>query len=81
MATGDTEIMQAAGDLHHQIRHALFGQPQHIFDNPAAFHTRDDMFDHYPDTGDYPIQEPLPRAQVPAPGFFFGCRVSVPGGS
>jgi hypothetical protein len=39
------------------------------------------MFDHYPDTGDYPIQEPLPRAQVPAPGVFFGCRVSVPGGS
>jgi len=48
---------------------------------PAAFHTRDGMFDHYPYTGDDPIQEPLTSAQVPAPGGFFGCRVSVPGGS
>ena len=81
MATGDTQIVQAAGDLHHQIRHAIFGQPQHLFDNPTAFYPRDDVFDHYPYTGDDPIQEPLTSAQVPAPRFFFGCRVSVPGGS
>ncbi len=60
--------MQAAGDLHHQSRNALFCQPQHIFDNPAAFHTCNAMFDHHPYTGDYPIQEPLTSAQVPAPG-------------
>ena len=73
--------MQAAGDLHHQIRNALFGQPQDIFDNPTAFDPRDDVFDHYPYTGDKPIQEPLAHTQVLASRFFFGCGVSMPGGS
>jgi len=81
MATGDTQIVQAAGDLHHQIRHALFRQPPHLFDNPTAFHPRHDGFDHYPDTGNQTIQQSFTSTQFPALGVFFGCMGSVPGGS
>lgn len=81
MATGDPQIVQATGNLHHQIGNAFFCQSQHIFDNPTAFDTRDHVFDHYPYTGDKTIQQPLTSTQFPALGFFFGCMVSVPGGS
>lgn len=81
MAIGDTQIVQATGDLHHQIRHTFFRQPQHLFNNPTAFDTRDHVFDHHPYTGDKTIQQPFTSTQFPARGLFLGCMVSVPDGS
>jgi hypothetical protein len=37
MPTGDTEIMQAAGDRHNLVGNAVFRQAEHVFDNPAPF--------------------------------------------
>ena len=72
MATGDTQIVQAAGDLHHQIRYILFGQPQDIFDNPTAFDARYGVFYHNTCRGDDPIQEAVLYTQRLAFGLFWG---------
>ena len=60
MTVGDTEIVQAARNLHHHIRNALGGQAQHIFDYPTSFDPSDHVFDHHPDTGEEPVAKLFP---------------------
>jgi hypothetical protein len=81
MPTTHAKIVQAARNLHDEIRQALCGQAQGIFDNPAPFHPGNDVFDDHACTGDEVIEEPVLYAQLLAFGFFFGCRVSTPVGS
>ena len=81
MTTTHAEIVQAARNLHDEIRDALGGQAQDIFDNPTPFHPGKHVFYDYACTGNEVIQEPVFYAQLLAFGFFFGCRVSTPAGS
>jgi len=81
VTTTHTEIVQAARNLHDEIRDALRSQPHDIFDNPTPFHSGNHVFYDYTGAGDEVIEEPVRHAQLPAFGFFFGCRVSTPAGS
>jgi hypothetical protein len=79
--TTHAEIVQAARNFHDEIRDALGGQAEDIFDNPAPFHPGNDVFYDHACTGDEVIEEPVFYAQLLAFGFFFGCRVRTPAGS
>jgi hypothetical protein len=63
--------VQAAGDLHHPVGNACFGQAQHIFDNPTPLDAGDDMLDHDAGAGADPIEQLLSYAQLFAFGLFF----------
>ena len=71
MTTTHAEIVQAARNLHDQIRHAGFRQAQDILDNPTPFHPGNDVFYDHACTGDEVIEEPVCYAQLLAFGFFF----------
>lgn len=81
MTARNAEIVQAARNLHDQIRDAFFGQAQDIFDNPAAFDAGDGVFDHHSCAGEDRVEKFLAHAQFFAPRLFFGCVVSVASGS
>ncbi len=81
MTTRDTEIVQAAGNLHHHIRHAFLGQAQDISDNPTPLDPSDHVFDDTAHPSNEAVEPLLRDAQLVASGLFFGCRVSTPGGS
>ena len=81
MTARDAQIMQTTGNLHHQIRHAILGQAQHIFHNPTPFDPSDGVFDYYSRTGVDLIQEMIAHAQVFAFRLFLGWRVRTPSGS
>ena len=72
--------MQTAGDLHHPIRNALFGQAQDILDNPTALNARNGVLDHDAHAGKEPIEQSFPQAQLLALGLFFGWVVNTPTG-
>jgi hypothetical protein len=74
-------MVQAARNLHDEIRDALGGQAQDIFDNPTPFHPGNHVFYDHARTGHEVIQEPVSHAQLLAFGGFFGCGVSTPAGS
>ena len=63
MTTTHTEIVQAARYLHDEIRDALRGQAQDIFDNPTPFHPSNHVFDDHTGAGDEMIEEPIRHAQ------------------
>src|SRR5712692_304633 len=71
VTTTDTEIVQAARNLHDQIRHVGFGQPQDIFDNPTPFDPSNHVFYDHARTGEEVIEELLPHAQFLAFRLFF----------
>jgi hypothetical protein len=73
--------MQAARNLHDEIRDALCGQAQDIFDNPTPFHPSNHIFYDHAAAGDEVIEEPVLHAQLLALRFFLGCRVSTLAGS
>jgi len=77
----DTQIVQATGDLHHDVRDTRGGQPQDIFDHPTPFDARNDVFDDHARAGKEAIEKLLADTQLPALGLFFGCRVNTPAGS
>lgn len=81
MTTTDTKIVQAARNLHDQIRNADFGQAQDIFDNPTPFDSGNHVFHDDARTGENVIEELIPHAQVLAFGLFFGWVVRTPSGS
>jgi len=54
--------MQAAGNLHHQVRHALYGQAEDIFDNATPFDPRDHVFDHHTRAGEDAVEQLLANA-------------------
>jgi hypothetical protein len=81
MTTTYTEIMQAARNLHDQIRHTRFGQAQDIFDYAAPFHPGNHIFHHNADTGDEMSEELVSDAQGLAAGLFLGCMVRPRSGS
>ena len=81
MTTTYTEIMQAARNLHDQIRYTRFGQAQDIFNYAASFHPSNHIFHHDTDTGDEVIEELVPYAQGLASGLFWGCMVRIRSGS
>lgn len=62
MTTRDPQVMQAAGNLHHPIRNALFGQTQDILHHPTPLHPRDRVLDHDAGTGENPIEQPIGNA-------------------
>jgi hypothetical protein len=73
--------MQAAGNLHDQIRNTSGSQAQDILDYPAPFHPSNHVFHDDADTGDEVIEELVSHAQLLAFGLFLGCCVSTPSGS
>jgi len=54
--------MQAAGNLHDQIRNTSGGQAQDILDYPAPFHPSNHVFHDDTGTGDEVIEERVPHA-------------------
>ena len=81
VTTTDAEIVQAARNLHDQIRHAVFGQAQDIFDHPTTFDPGNHIFHHHARTGKEVIEEVIAHAPCLAFGFFLGCWVRTPAGS
>ena len=81
MTTTDTKIVQAARNLHDQIRNALFGQAQDIFDNPTPFDPGNHVFHDHARTGEEVIEELIPHAQCLAFRLFLGCVVRTSFGS
>ena len=81
MTTRNTEIVQAACNLHHAIRDAFFGEAQDIFDNAAAFDSRERVLDDDTRPGEDRVDELLTDAQFFAFGLFLGCLVWMPAGS
>jgi len=57
VTTTHTEIVQAARKLHDEIRDALRGQAQDIFDNPTPFHPGKHVFYDHTGAGDEVIEE------------------------
>jgi hypothetical protein len=54
--------MQAAGNLHDQIRHTRYSQAQDVLDYSAPFHPRNHVFHDDADTGDEVMKELVPHA-------------------
>jgi hypothetical protein len=54
--------VQAAGNLHHQVRDASFGQAQDLFDHSTPFNPSNHVFHHYARTGEEASEELLPHA-------------------
>jgi hypothetical protein len=81
MTTGNAQVVQAAGDLHHPIRNALDREAQDLFDNSTAFDAGNPVFDHDTAPGEDPVEHPVASTQLLAFGLFFGCLVSTPSGS
>jgi hypothetical protein len=81
VTTTDAEIVQATRNLHDQVRYAVCGQAQDIFDNPTPFDPGKHVFHYDARTGEEVIEEVIAHAQCLAFGFFFGCWVRTPAGS
>src|SRR5262245_692905 len=81
VTTTHAEIVQAARNLHDEIRAALCSQTQDIFDNATPFHPSKHVFYDHAGAGDEMIEELVLHAQLLAFRFFLGCRVSTPAGS
>ena len=81
MTTRNTEIVQAARNLHHAIRDAFLGEAHDLFDNAAAFDPGDRVLDDDTCTGEDRVDELLTDAQFFACGLFLGCLGWVPAGS
>ena len=81
MTTTDAEIVQPARNLHDQIRNAIGGQAQDIFNNPTPFDPSQYVFHDHARTGDEVIEEMIPHAQGLASRLFLGCAVKTPAGS
>ena len=81
MPAPDTQIVQATGNLHHDVRDTRGGQPQDIFDNPTPFDASNDVFDDHTCARKDAIEKLLTDTQLPALGLFLGCRVNTPAGS
>jgi hypothetical protein len=81
MTTTHAEIVQAARNLHDEIRAAFCSQPQNIFDDATPFHPSNHVCYNHTGAGDEMIEEPVLHAQLLAFRFFLGCRVNTPAGS
>jgi hypothetical protein len=81
MTTTHAEIVQAARNLHDQIREAVFGQTQDIFDDPTPFDPSNYVFHDHAGTGEEAIEELIPYAQCLAFRLFLGCVVRTAFGS
>ena len=81
MTAGNPEVMQAASNLHDQVRNAFLGEAQNIFDEATAFDAGDNVLDLNARRRENPIEEFITDAQRLAFRFFFGCRVIIPCGS
>lgn len=51
MTAVNAEVMQATGKFHDQVGNAVCGQTEDIFNDAAAFHTCDGMFNDNSGTG------------------------------
>lgn len=70
MTAGNPEVMQAASNLHDQVRNAFLGEAQNIFDDATAFDAGDNMFDLNARRRENPIEEFVTDAQRLALRFF-----------
>ena len=70
MTAGNPEVMQAASTLHDQVRNALLGEAQNIFDDATAFDAGDNGFDLNARRRENPIEEFVTDAQRLALRFF-----------
>jgi hypothetical protein len=81
VTTTHAEIVQAAGNLHDQIRYAVFGQAQDIFDDPTPFDPGKHVFHDHTGTGEEAIEELILHAHGLAWRLFLGCVVRTAFGS
>src|SRR5256884_9711882 len=69
--------MQAARNLHDEIRAALCRQTQNVFDNATSFHPGQHVFDDHAGAGEETIEEPGSTLNS-WPFVFFGAAGSAP---
>ncbi len=81
MTTTDAEIVQPARHLHDQIRHAIGGQAQDLFDHPTPFDPSQDVCHDHARPRDAGIEEVISHAQGLASRLFWGGAVHTPAGS
>ena len=67
-----SEVMQATGNDHDQIRKAVLGVSQNIFHNSGTLDTRDRMFDFDPNFRNLTIGRFLFGSQLFLAWLFFG---------
>lgn len=72
------EVVQATTGFHQLILHVFAPQPQFIFDDPASFHTPDDMLHAHPHAGNAAVRRTLVWRQRATSRFFCGCSIVTP---
>jgi hypothetical protein len=81
VSTVNAEIMQTASNLHDLVSNTVFGQAEHVLDNPTPFHACNGMFNHNPDARQNVVEQLVADAQLLAFGLFFTWLVSTCAGS
>jgi len=59
MTTSCSEVMQATGNLHNQVRKACFGVAKGVLENPTAFDTGNDVLDLNPETSNDTVEKDI----------------------
>ena len=81
LSKGASKVVQSAGGFHEMVGDVVLMQAQGVFDNAAAFDSRQGMFDGHPNTGDDAVQQFGRGTQGLSSFLFWGCRVNTPCGS
>lgn len=81
MTTVHTEVMKSTCNFHGQVRKARLGIAKDILDDATTLDTSDDILNQNPHARDEGIEPLVSETQLLALWFFWGWKVSVPGGS
>jgi hypothetical protein len=73
--------MQATSELHDVVSNAIFGQAEHLFDDPTPFDAGDGVFNHNPYASQNLVAELVTAVQFLVAGFFFTCLAKAWAGS
>jgi len=74
-----TEVVQPADQFHDGVAVALARVPEHVLDDPAALHARNDMLDDDPCFGNHPVDDFFGHGEFLATRFLLGLHHNSPG--
>ena len=70
MSAVNTEVMQTASDLHHEVGNPSHCQAEHVFDDATALNAGDGVLNHDSDAGQDLVTYLITDAQFLALGLF-----------